>query len=113
MKIWLILCYDRARQNIIIQSPRHADDTKGTFSLRNPVRPNPISLQVSTIKETNIETGSFGIHTIYAFRATPILDIKPWRDGIDILPLAIEQDLLKQPAGYNLCLNLSRAFKDV
>ena len=113
MKIWLILWFDRAHQDIIIQSPRHADETTGTFSVINPVRPKPISIQASTITETNIETGSFGIHTIYAIRATPILDIKPWRDGIDILPLAIEQDLLKQPAGYNLCLNLSRAFKDV
>ena len=113
MKIWLILCYDRARRNIIIKSPRHADETKGTFSLRNPVRPNPISIQASTITETSIETGSFGIDKIYAFHAMPILDIKLWRDGIDIPPLAIEQDLLKQPAGYNLCLNLSRAFKDV
>ncbi len=70
----------------MIQSPRQADETKGTFSPRNPVRPNPISIQAVTITETNIETGTFGINTIYSFHATPLLDIKLRHERIDILP---------------------------
>ena len=32
MKIWLILWFDRAHRDIIIQSPHHTDRPKGTFS---------------------------------------------------------------------------------
>lgn len=86
MKIWLILWFDRAHQDIIIQSPRHKDRPKGTFSLELPVRPNPISIQAVTITEMNIETGELGISPTDAFDATPVLDIKPWREGIDTSP---------------------------
>ena len=86
MKIWLVLWFHRARRDIIIQSPRHADEAKGPFSLRSPVRPNPISIQAVTITDINIDTGKIGIDATDAFDATPVLDIKPWREGIDIPP---------------------------
>ncbi len=69
----------------MIQSPRQADETKGTFS-PSPVKPNPISIQAVTITETNIETGNFGINTRYFFHATPLLDIMLRHERIDILP---------------------------
>ena len=86
MKIWLILWSDRARRDITIQSTRHANETKGAFFPRDPVRPNPISIQAVTITEMNIETGELGISPTDAFDATPVLDIKPWREGIDTPP---------------------------
>ena len=63
MKIRLILWFGRARQDIIIQSPHHTDETKATFSVRNPGRRKPISTQAVSIIETNIETGNLGIDT--------------------------------------------------
>ena len=41
---WLHL----SRRDLILQNPRHGDRAQGTFSLRSPVRPNPIGL--STVR---------------------------------------------------------------
>ena len=86
MKIWLVLWFDKARRDIIIQTPRHNNGAKGTFSLRSPVRPNPISIQAVTITDMDIDTGKIDIDATDAFDTTPLLDIKPWREGIDIPP---------------------------
>ena len=37
---------DRARRDLVVQMPRHYGEGRGTFSLRSPVRPNPIALSV-------------------------------------------------------------------
>ena len=86
MKIWLVLWFDRARRDIIVQAPRHSDSVKGAFALRSPVRPNPISIQAVTITDIDHSAGYIGIDATDAFDATPVLDIKPWREGIDIPP---------------------------
>jgi len=86
MKIWLVLWFDRSRRDIIVQSPHHANEAKGAFSLRSPIRPNPISIQAVTITHMDFETGKLCIDTTDAFDATPVLDIKPWREAIDVPP---------------------------
>jgi len=40
-----------------------------------------------TITEIDHSKGYIGIDATDAFDATPVLDIKPWREGIDIPPL--------------------------
>lgn len=60
----------------------HTDEAKGTISLRYLERPNPISIQAVIITEMDIEVGKLGVNTTDAFLTTPILVIKPWREGI-------------------------------
>ena len=46
---------DQSRRDIILQSPKNNEKTRGTFSLRSPVRPNPIG--TSIVKLVGIEIG--------------------------------------------------------
>ncbi|MDR9481382.1 MAG: TrmO family methyltransferase [Salibaculum sp.] len=84
--IWLILWFDQARRDLIVQAPRHAEGPRGTFALRSPVRPNPIAIEAVRITSLDPETGEIGLDVTDAFDGTPVLDIKPWLDGIDIPP---------------------------
>jgi len=44
----LVVLYwmDQARRDLVIQSPRHYNEPRGSFALRSPVRPNPIAMSV-------------------------------------------------------------------
>ena len=48
----VILLYwmHRARRDLIIQTPRHANGSRGCFALRTPVRPNPVSFAVVKLR---------------------------------------------------------------
>ena len=52
MLYWL----DKSRRDIVLQSPKNNEKTRGTFSLRSPVRPNPIG--TSIVKLVGIEGGT-------------------------------------------------------
>lgn len=82
--IWLVLWFDRSRRDLIVQHPRHADGPRGTFALRSPVRPNPIAMEAVRITALDPETGEIGIDVTDALDGTPVLDIKPWIERIDI-----------------------------
>lgn len=75
---------DHARRDILVQAPRHRDTPAGVFSVRSPVRPNPIGLHVVRIVSSNAEAGLLEIDALDCLDQTPILDIKPWRAGVDI-----------------------------
>lgn len=82
-----VLCWvDRGVRNLIVQAPRHADSPKGTFALRSPVRPNPIALGTVIITSLDRDTGVIGIDATDAWDGTPVLDIKPWIDTVDVPP---------------------------
>ncbi|MDA5095446.1 tRNA (N6-threonylcarbamoyladenosine(37)-N6)-methyltransferase TrmO [Aliiroseovarius sp. KMU-50] len=72
---------DRGRRDLIVQCPRHTNGPRGVFSLRSPVRPNPIAL--ATVKITSIKGNRIGIDAIDCFDGTPVVDIKPWIATID------------------------------
>src|SRR5215813_6040808 len=38
----VIYCLHQSRRDLVLQSPKNNQKTRGTFSLRSPVRPNPI-----------------------------------------------------------------------
>ena len=40
---------DKARRDLVLQSPRHYAEQRGTFALRSPVRPNPIAAAVTRL----------------------------------------------------------------
>lgn len=65
------------RRDVVVQSPRHADGPRGTFSLRSPMRPNPIALACVRITTLDAAAGKVGIDTIDCYNGTPLLDIKP------------------------------------
>lgn len=75
---------DRAPRNVIIQAPRHSDTTKGVFSLRSPARPNPIALGTVRIIAIDADTGRIEVDALDCLNGTPIVDLKPWIDRVDV-----------------------------
>lgn len=82
-KIILLYWMDQARRDLVLQAPRHSKGPRGTFSLRSPVRPNPIALAVVSITSLDIDAGRIGIDAIDCFDGTPLVDIKPWIARVD------------------------------
>jgi tRNA (adenine37-N6)-methyltransferase len=77
---------DRARRDLVIQAPRHRGAPAGVFSIRSPVRPNPIALHVVRILSCDAVAGRLDVDALDCLDGTPVLDIKPWRASVDILP---------------------------
>ena len=84
----LIVLYwmDRAVRDLVRQQPRHADGSRGTFSLRSPARPNPISLAV--VEYLGREDGELRVRGLDCLDGTPLLDIKPYYPSTDARPQA-------------------------
>ena len=76
----------QARRDLMVQAPRHRETPASVFSLRSPVRPNPIGLHVVRIVSADVETGKLELDALDCLDDTPVLDIKPWRAGVDIPP---------------------------
>ena len=83
---YIILLYwmDRSRRDLIVQNHRRKDGSHGTFSLRSPIRPNPIAISTVRIISLDIEAGVVGIDAIDCYDGTPIVDIKPWFKTMDM-----------------------------
>jgi tRNA-Thr(GGU) m(6)t(6)A37 methyltransferase TsaA len=75
---------DRSRRNIVLQSPKNDRSTRGTFSLRSPVRPNPIG--TSIVKFVSVEGSSVLVRGLDCLDETPLIDLKP--DRCEFSPLA-------------------------
>lgn len=73
-----------ARRDLIMQAPRHVDGPRGTFALRSPNRPNPITLSCVTITGLDPEAGRIEVDAIDFLDGTPVLDLKPWLPTIDM-----------------------------
>jgi tRNA (adenine37-N6)-methyltransferase len=76
----------QARRNLVVQAPRHRETPASVFSLRSPVRPNPIGVHVVRIVSLDAATGKLELDALDCLDGTPVLDIKPWRAGVDIPP---------------------------
>ena len=75
-----------ARRDLIVQSPGHADGPRGTFALRSPVRPNPVSLATVRITALDLAAGRLTVDALDCYDGTPLVDIKPWQDRVDVPP---------------------------
>jgi len=82
----LIVLYwmDRAARDLVRQQPRHAQGSRGTFSLRSPARPNPIALAV--VELLRVEGGRVSVRGLDCLDGTPLLDIKPYFASTDARP---------------------------
>ncbi|MFK5596686.1 tRNA (N6-threonylcarbamoyladenosine(37)-N6)-methyltransferase TrmO [Methylobacterium sp. HMF5984] len=82
----LILLYwmDRAERGLLVQRPRHADGSRGTFSLRSPARPNPIALSV--VELLGRDGATLTVRGLDCLDGTPLLDIKPYYATTDSRP---------------------------
>lgn len=66
-----------SRRDLILQNPTHGDSARGTFSLRSPIRPNPIGL--STVKLIRHDGNRLFVRGLECVSGTPLIDIKPDR----------------------------------
>ncbi|MBN8919378.1 MAG: tRNA (N6-threonylcarbamoyladenosine(37)-N6)-methyltransferase TrmO [Rhizobiales bacterium] len=73
-----------ARRDLVLQSPRHYGTPRGTFSIRSPVRPNPIALSVAQL--VSIEGGVVKVRGIDCLDGTPLVDLKPYFASVDAKP---------------------------
>jgi len=77
----------QSRRDLVKQSPDNSGVGRGTFSLRSPVRPNPIG--TSIVKFVKIEGNVILVRGLDCLDETPLLDVKP--DRCEFTPLAQPQ----------------------
>jgi tRNA (adenine37-N6)-methyltransferase len=80
----------RSRRDIILQSPRSDGQVRGAFSLRSPVRPNPIA--TSLVELVKIEGPVLFVRGLDCLDGTPLLDVKPDRCQFTPVALPIPRD---------------------
>ena len=78
---------DRSRRDLVLQSPKSDGTTRGTFSLRSPVRPNPIG--TALVDLVAIEGSTVLVRGLDCIDGTPLIDLKP--DRCEFTPLAPPQ----------------------
>lgn len=77
----------RSRRDLILQSPASDSNTHGTFSLRSPVRPNPIGTSVAKLE--GIAGNMVLVRGLDCIDGTPLIDLKP--DRCQFTPVAPPQ----------------------
>ena len=68
---------DQARRDLVLQNPARSDKAVGTFSLRSPLRPNPIGRAV--VRLSDIDGRWLTVHGFDCCDGTPLIDLKPER----------------------------------
>lgn len=68
---------DRSRRDLVLQSPASNGEVHGTFSLRSPVRPNPIGTSIVVLDR--VEGYRLFVRGMDCLDGTPLIDIKPDR----------------------------------
>lgn len=77
----------QSRRDLVKQSPANDGSVRGTFSLRSPVRPNPIGTQ--HVRLVRVERGNVFVQGLDCLDGTPLLDLKP--DRCAFTPIAPRQ----------------------
>ena len=76
-----------SRRDLALQSPRSDGIARGVFSLRTPVRPNPIGTQIVDLLK--VEGSVLFVRGLDCLDGTPLIDLKP--DRSVFTPLAPPQ----------------------
>jgi len=66
-----------ARRDLVRQSPRRDGTSLGTFSLRSPLRPNPIGSSI--VRLVRRAGAVLEVRGLDCLDGTPLLDLKPDR----------------------------------
>ena len=66
-----------SRRDLMLQAPRSDGNGRGVFSLRTPVRPNPIA--TSIVQLVKVEGSTLLVRGLDCLDGTPLLDLKPDR----------------------------------
>jgi tRNA-Thr(GGU) m(6)t(6)A37 methyltransferase TsaA len=82
--VLLLYWMDKARRDLLVQSPRHYAERRGTFALRSPARPNPIAASVARL--LRIDGNTLSVVGLDCLDNTPLLDIKPYFASTDSVP---------------------------
>lgn len=86
-RLEVIYWLDQARRDLVLQSPASNGEVFGTFSIRSPVRPNPIG--TSIVRLEAVEGAVLLVRGLDCLDGTPLLDLKP--DRTLFTPLAPPQ----------------------
>lgn len=73
-----------SRRDLLLQSPKSDGAVRGVFSLRSPVRPNPIGL--SKVRIVAVKGAEVIVRGLDCLDGTPLIDLKP--DHCAYTPLA-------------------------
>lgn len=76
-----------SRRDLALQSPRNDGTVRGVFSLRTPVRPNPIGTSIAHL--VKVEGPVLFVRGLDCLDGTPLIDLKPDRTLFE--PLAPAQ----------------------
>jgi tRNA-Thr(GGU) m(6)t(6)A37 methyltransferase TsaA len=76
-----------SRRDLVLQAPRSDGQGRGVFSLRTPVRPNPIA--TSIVQLVKVEGAVLLVRGLDCLDGTPLIDLKP--DRSLFTPLATAQ----------------------
>ena len=74
-ELQILYWMDQARRDLVNQSPRSDGITRGTFSLRSPVRPNPIASSV--VRLVTRKGSKLLVRGLDCINGTPLIDVKP------------------------------------
>jgi len=87
--VFVLVWLDHSRRDIIAHQPRHLTEPRGVFALRSPLRPNPIGMSVARITAVDVTAGRVEVDALDFRDGTPVIDLKPYRPGIDAIPDAL------------------------
>ena len=73
-RVQVLYWMNRARRDLVLQTP-YQKETRGTFALRSPVRPNPIAS--SLVKLVAVDGASVQVRGLDCLDRTPLIDLKP------------------------------------
>ncbi|MDI7862247.1 tRNA (N6-threonylcarbamoyladenosine(37)-N6)-methyltransferase TrmO [Rhizobiaceae bacterium n13] len=77
-RLEVIYWLDRSRRDLVLQSPGNNGAVLGTFSIRSPVRPNPIG--TSNVQLESVDGNVLAVRGLDCLDGTPLLDLKPDRN---------------------------------
>jgi tRNA-Thr(GGU) m(6)t(6)A37 methyltransferase TsaA len=82
--IWVLYWMDRADRGALLARRPEWKEARPVFTIRSPIRPNPIALSVGKI--ISCHAGVIQVSGLEALDGSPVIDIKPYIPGIDCVP---------------------------